>query len=221
MSIDSGAWNPVEESQDDNLWTRFCEHFSFRPGMKPDSWPSIREPVPAITWDISSPLSLYDLNYTAFQTVEYNYRRLIGAGFRSSVKPGQVVFGMSWHHQTYVADPRQKDLTDKVDQWQVWVLPLGNYEILLSEDFTLGVFCHPWEQSLCVFGRPLLEFIDRTAGDLGPVLRRSTEAGVTVERIPTPIPSPTLCPACSGTLLPWGVEMQQQTCPLCGEQITR
>jgi hypothetical protein len=41
-------------------------------------------------------------------------------------------------------------------RWPVEIFPDGDYYVFLSEDMTVGTFGHPWEQTLCVFGDPLL-----------------------------------------------------------------
>ena len=211
----------MDEAQEDRIWSKFCEDFAFRASVRREDWPSIREPVHSITWDISATLMLYESNQAAFEDSERTFKNILWEGLRATVTPGRVVYAMSWHHRSYMADPRKTSATETAGQWRILVLPVGNYKILISEDFTHGVFCHPWEQSMCVFGRPLLDFLQRTVGDPGPVLRRCTEAGVKVERGPTPIPPPHMCPACGADLQPWAEGMRQQTCPLCGDLVTR
>lgn len=36
-----------------------------------------------------------------------------------------------------------------------------------------------------------------------------------------PVPPPFLCPRCTAVLQPWVEGMRQQTCPLCGERVSR
>ncbi len=43
----------------------------------------------------------------------------------------------------------------------MWVYPNGDYAICLSEDMNSGTFGHPWEQTICIFGKELIE-ITRT-----------------------------------------------------------
>ena len=35
----------------------------------------------------------------------------------------------------------------------------GDYFIFLAEDFRFGVFGHPWEQTMCIFGQELIEAV--------------------------------------------------------------
>ena len=39
---------------------------------------------------------------------------------------------------------------------RVPVLPNGDYYLYLAPDLSFGTFGHPWEQTICVFGAPLL-----------------------------------------------------------------
>jgi hypothetical protein len=57
-------------------------------------------------------------------------------------------------------------------QWPVSPFPDGDYYIFLSEDLTSGTFGHPWEQSLCVFGRVLVDALVPTLSSWLPILRR-------------------------------------------------
>jgi hypothetical protein len=47
------AWRELERADYDRYWARFDTSFDFRPGVKPDSWPAISEPVPSVTYDLS------------------------------------------------------------------------------------------------------------------------------------------------------------------------
>jgi len=40
--------------------------------------------------------------------------------------------------------------------WPTTVFPNGDYTIFLTEDMSTGTFGHPWEQTLCVFGEPMV-----------------------------------------------------------------
>jgi len=39
----------------------------------------------------------------------------------------------------------------------VTIFPDGDYYAFLRHDFSMGTFGHPWERTLCVFGKALIE----------------------------------------------------------------
>ena len=49
----SAAWQELDRADYDRYWARFDRAFGFRPGVGPDSWPAISEPVPSVTYDLS------------------------------------------------------------------------------------------------------------------------------------------------------------------------
>jgi len=47
------------------------------------------------------------------------------------------------------------------NEWPVPMLPDGFYYAFLEKHFNFGVFGHPWEQTICVFGESLLIQVDK------------------------------------------------------------
>jgi len=54
------------------------------------------------------------------------------------------------------------------------MMPDGDYNIHLAEDFRYGTSGHPWENTICVLGAPLLE---RVASHLDEILLRRVREG--------------------------------------------
>ena len=62
---------------------------------------------------------------------------------------------LDWQHPAYLFSPHRHAL--EPGQWPVPVFPNGDYYAFLSGDLNMGTFGRPWEQTLCVFGEPLIE----------------------------------------------------------------
>ncbi|MFE5023138.1 DUF2716 domain-containing protein [Streptomyces sp. NPDC056656] len=61
--------------------------------------------------------------------------------------------------------------------WPLSPYPDGDYYIYLSEDFRMGSFGHPWEESLCLFGEVLLDAVSTEVDKvLGPPIRKAGKA---------------------------------------------
>ncbi len=158
------AWAALSRMQEDEVWNRFQTGFDFRPSVDAKDWPGIREPRPFRTWSVPYPwpdAERADLHACAL------------AAFRQALPEGGWLAALDWQHACYrlrphvpledwgVA-PQQARLlspgaavTDE-SRWRIPVLPDGDYSIFLAPDFDWGWFAHPWEQSICVFGEPML-----------------------------------------------------------------
>ena len=64
---------------------------------------------------------------------------------------------LDWQHPCYLFEPHGEFSFNSEDDWPVPAIPNGDYHIFLSRGMDLGVFGHPWEQTMCVFGQSLLE----------------------------------------------------------------
>ncbi len=143
------------ESDYSAVWDRFREDFHFRPSVKRKDWPGIKEPVPSVTYSISSIYSYPDSGVT-YTRLEKDLNQKTLAAFRRCVRPGEMIYALDWQHQCYFFDPH-KQVSEDTHLWKVPVLPNGDYYIFLAQDFRFGIFGHPWEQTMCIFGSELLK----------------------------------------------------------------
>ncbi|MEV8311115.1 DUF2716 domain-containing protein [Streptomyces flavidovirens] len=160
----------LSEAEYRRVWDRFYKVFNFQPSMSSLKWPAIKEPVASVTW------SLYALDD------DPGYERLdrlvavVEQGLSSRVGPAGRLFALDWQHTSYRFAPQEVGGPGQ-PAWPLSPYPDGDYFIFLAEDFRFGSFCHPWEESLCLFGEELLDAasteVDRV---LGPPIRRSGKA---------------------------------------------
>lgn len=145
------GWDPIPRD-DQSYWRRFERAFAFQPGTDPATWPAIREPAPSVTYDLSP----------EFQSGRLT-DRLETAAIKAMVEAfpeDTVLIALDWFHFGYRFCPHRfhtsPDATSR-RAWPVPVTPNGDYSIFFTEDLSSGLFGHPWEQTLCVIGRPLLD----------------------------------------------------------------
>ncbi|GAA4936486.1 DUF2716 domain-containing protein [Streptomyces coeruleoprunus] len=160
----------LPEAEYRRVWGRFYEDFDFRPSMSSFEWPAIKEPVASVTWRLAA---LDD---------DPGYERLdrlvdvIKQGLTSCVGPQGTLLALDWQHTSYRFAPQEVGGPEQ-PAWPLSPYPDGDYCIYLTEDFRLGSFGHPWEESLCLFGEELLDVtcaeVDKV---LGPPIRRSGKA---------------------------------------------
>lgn len=162
---DPAAWSAVLDDEERQLWDRFDAQFRFRPSMH--DLPGIKEPTPSIT---------YSLTYHDGLRAEPVWvNRMILDALRCVTDADTSVLVLDWQHQTYRCRPHWVRDDEPADQaWPIEIYPDGDYYIWLAEDFRFGTFGHPWEPSLCVFGKELLAAVAESGEEaLGQVLRRN------------------------------------------------
>lgn len=145
------VWAPLEEGEYGRVWRQFEERFGFTPGMDSDRWPAIHEPVGAITLDLRP---IFRDEGAVFAAGEAAVNALVLRALVAVTSSEERLLALDWQHPAYHFAPHGHALSD--DQWTVPPFPNGDYYAFLSLDMTFGTFGHPWEQTLCVFGEPLL-----------------------------------------------------------------
>ena len=146
------AWEPLLPPDDDRIWEEFQTRYRFQPSTHERDWPSIREPAPSVTWRLKEGPSPDGAHAWGL--------RLFGAAER--------IIALDWQHPCYWFDPRHPDA---LADWNRYIplLPDGDYSIFLTEDLENGLFAHPWERSLCVFG---VAWVERARADPPDVVER-------------------------------------------------
>lgn len=142
MNSRRAAWTELREAESADVWTRFARERHFRPSVQPTEWPGLAEPSPFVTWAVPDPWSesdLEDLHECALRA------------FRKALPPSAVMYALDWQHTSYRLSPHAE-----VEPWLVSAIPNGDYSIFLAPELGWGWFGHPWEQTICVFGAPLL-----------------------------------------------------------------
>jgi hypothetical protein len=148
------AWIDLPHHRSDKVWDRFDEAFQFRPSVRPEDWPSFREPTPSATWRISDLLSEF-YPWRDPRAAPYNLALL--HALRLCVPEGEPVFALDWQHAAYEFHPHRLRKPEVVRNWCIPALPSAEYHIFVTADHRLGSLGHPWEQTLCVFGTGFLD----------------------------------------------------------------
>lgn len=150
----TAAWVELSAHDYNRVWDRFDEVFAFRPSVSPDDWPSFREPFPSVTWRITDLLAAFN-TWSGPEAAPYNLALL--AALKACVPPDEPVYALDWQHAAYDFFPHRLSHADDVANWCIPALPSGEYHIFVTGDHRLGSLGHPWEQTVCVFGRGFLD----------------------------------------------------------------
>ncbi|MEU4357544.1 DUF2716 domain-containing protein [Streptomyces virginiae] len=143
---------------EDLLWDRLEHEFGFGPGTR--NFPGFAAPAPCATWRLTSTL-----------TDELDL--VVRPALRALTGPGERLAWLDWQHTGYTFDPRRVGSPGAPD-WPGEVYPNGDYFLYLHPDLAFGTFGHPWEETLTVFGAPLLTAVEGELTALlgAPVRRR-------------------------------------------------
>lgn len=151
----SSAWKeiPYHGASAAPAWAYLDDRLAFRPRVAPDHWPGIVEPYPSITYAIGH---IYSGDAVEATQLEDDLAQKTLVAFRSCTDAHHWLYAFDWQHMCYQFYPHQPFHADGVGAWPVPVLPIGDYDIFLAQDFSFGIFGHPWEKTMCVFGQRLL-----------------------------------------------------------------
>lgn len=152
------AWLQLPQKEKDEVWDRFYDRFSFHPSVHEEHWPGIREPVPCLTYSIAD---AFTGDEAVDKAVEADLHTTALAAFRQVVSPSEHFYALDWQHNCFRFYPHHEFPAHDADAWAVPVLPNGDYYIFLGPDFSFGTFGHPWESSICIFGKPMLAAFER------------------------------------------------------------
>lgn len=191
------AWEDMGRNEEVLFWERFEAHFHFRPSTRPEDWPSIDEPVPSVTLQLSEVCRtdprgrMQDMPGFVARVRDIDLTTV--AAFQRCTHSGERMAVLDCQHPSYWFWPHRLDLDDLRATWDVdpgitregahylsWpdmrrpIYPDGDYYIFLATDLRFGTFGHPWEETLCLFGDGLLR--TGLVEELGLPLLRSRAA---------------------------------------------
>lgn len=156
------AWDELPPHEYDRAWGLFTATFRFRPSIHKTEWPGIVEPIPSATFDISE---AYEHDDPWLRPVRGNVNQHFLRLFQQIVPAGGWFYAMDWHVGWRFYPHRDFNSRD-VRTWGVSVLPHGDYTVFLTPDLREGLFGHPWEGSVCIFGQKMLQLVQETAPPL-------------------------------------------------------
>ncbi|MBU2666247.1 DUF2716 domain-containing protein [Actinoplanes bogorensis] len=165
----AAAVEKLEDGEYEQVWRRFRHEFAFRPSMASRTWPAIKEPADSVTWSLASLDD--DPGYAKLDAMV----DAINDGLWACTATEGTLLILDWQHDCYRIRPHAMTAKDG-PRWPASMMPDGDYNIHVAEDFRYGTFGHPWENSICVMGAPLLQ---RVASSLDEILLRRVREGGT------------------------------------------
>jgi hypothetical protein len=169
----NAAWEPVSRVADEPAWYWIYGELGFSPSTFSNAWPGFKEPKPSRTWDLSPgglDRSSAEFRLGPYGVDEDDVARIALAALKDCTAPDEWVWALHWQHQSYRFWPHRPV---PARTWPVPVFPKGDYYLFLAQDFRFGTLGHPWERTLCAYGKDFVEAFEQHGdGVLNSVLRR-------------------------------------------------
>lgn len=147
-------WIPFTEQEEDQIWNRLSRNFKFEPSTS--NFPSFEVPHPFITYDISDFFG-ESADLEAFDNLE---EKALDA-FKESILDDEYILALDWQHECYWVNPHLEFERDEWGEWKIPFFPNGDYYFFIQKDFKFGFLGHPWERSITVFGKELINAFDK------------------------------------------------------------
>ena len=75
----------------------------------------------------------------------------------------EFIYALDWQHECYLFNPHAPIDKDEFGEWLVSVIPNGDYCFFIHQDFQWGLLGGPRQQTVTVFGSPLIRAIERNS----------------------------------------------------------
>lgn len=149
------AWIELSKNERQDIWTWVYDRLAFKPSVHDKDFPGFDEPAPSITY---SHVAIWGENFDALNRDLHDKAFEI---FQQVIRPDEFLYALDWQHRCYRFFPHRATSSD-VSDWLIPVLPDGDYYIFLESSFKFGWLGHPWEQTICVYGQPLLAKVSQS-----------------------------------------------------------
>lgn len=142
-------WVPFSDKEYDQIWERIYRDFKFEPSIS--EFPSFKVPYPFITYDVSDYFG-ESVDLDAYDDLEE--RALLV--FKENTSFNEYILALDWQHECYWVNPNVKFERDEFGEWIIPIFPNGDYYFFIQKDFKWGFLGHPWEKSITIFGKELI-----------------------------------------------------------------
>ena len=149
------AYKVLTDEQYKLVWDKFEKNFTFNPSIHSKDWPSLITPTPSITYSFKDYMFNDDFDY---------YDEWLICGLRELCL-NESLYALDWQHDSF------EFTIEEYADLPIGLYPDGDYFIFLRKDFSSGVFTHPWEESVCIFGKELLNILKKYPAPFHKALR--------------------------------------------------
>lgn len=118
-------------------------------------------PSPFITYDISRYFGEF-VDLDAYDELEEKALLV----FKENTAWNEYIMALDWQHECYWVNPHLKFDRNEFDEWIIPIIPNGDYYFFIQKDLKWGYLGHPWEKSITIFGKELIESIKQNKPEM-------------------------------------------------------
>lgn len=79
------------------------------------------------------------------------------SAFRKLTTKDEYIYALDWQHPCYWINPFLEFPKDELDEWIIPIFPNGDYYFFIQKNFSWGFLGHPWEKSITLFWKELIQ----------------------------------------------------------------
>ncbi|MFV4878268.1 DUF2716 domain-containing protein [Bacillus velezensis] len=146
----------MSEEETEQLWRRVNRAVKWKPYSR---FASIKPPKPFQVFNVSQGFNDEKGNISFLEDAEVQILK----AFQSCTLKQEFIYALDWQHECYLFNPHAPIDKDEFGEWLVPVIPNGDYCFFIHQDFQWGLSGDPRQQTITVFGSPLIRAIERNA----------------------------------------------------------
>ncbi|PFN20318.1 DUF2716 domain-containing protein [Bacillus cereus] len=147
-------WIEFTDKEDNRTWERVYSELDFSPSFS--TFPSFQLPSPFVTYNISHYFG-ESVDLDVYDELEEKVLQV----FKENTASNEYIMALDWQHECYWVNPHLEFERNEFDEWIIPIIPNGDYYFFIHKDFKWGYLGHPWEKSITIFGRELIESFER------------------------------------------------------------
>ena len=148
-------WIELKESEEQAVWKKVYKDFKFKPSIT--KFPSFKVPSPFITYDISV-YNNWSGDFKEFDEIYKDLEEKSLCAFKELTNNDEYFYALDWQHPSYWGNSFLKFPKDEeFDEWTIPIFPDGDYYFFIQKEFNWGLLGHPWEQTITIFGKDLIQ----------------------------------------------------------------
>jgi hypothetical protein len=162
------AWELLTDAEQDDCWAAVDSSLAFQPSL---GGRGIIEPAESVTFSLAP---IVNAGEAASAAGENAVNAAVIRGLIEAFPEDEVLLALDWQHDCYRFRPHHSMewTINSQTMFSIAPFPDGDYYFLMRPDMSAGTFGHPWAESLCIIGRPLVQVVAPTLESWLPVLRR-------------------------------------------------
>ena len=147
------GWQNLEDDEHEAAWDALYKVIGFWPSIRRGDWPGFGEPADSVTWSIGHVYA----SHSRQLRLGFELTSAVHDALREIVPEDSFVYALNWQHSCYRFSPHADFVYFHEDDWPIPVFPGGDYYLFLDPRLRWGLLGHPWEQTMCAFGTPLID----------------------------------------------------------------